>query len=793
MTGNAQKQKPHIAGLYLWGDLLGEGTSARFFRPRLQGLLQTIPNIEARRFWPRPEDEPNDGLPIPLSGGRPGWAVRSRISPEEKALLQALVGHPVPLGSPVLAVASMDQDPCAKIHSDIPQAGPIYLVDPANFPHDGQALATQILNLENDGGHPSFALSLVVTSPHDPHDERAMELIQEALRFQEAMGAKAFLKKDPKPSLNPRVDLHFETASEFHPRAGAALSILRLPNPKPPFSPQELQALRAADQLWVPSGFGRRILENMGVPPAKIHCVPPPLTSSHFRDSGGKGWDEGDTHPLELIEAMAQGLPVWVSPYGLTQDLVEHQGNANLIPGRCIQAEPGLTEWLSPTGPGLETATPVQAIRYARSRFAPERICRQTNAAILEGLGPLPAKGHQPGNKHQRPLLRLEGPIFESSSYGRITRSFTRALRQLRPDLPIELHSRMDALSDPNWDADLLPLCIPSGRRPTHTLRSGWPVSHRVPDHGKWLLRFDWEFGPPPLSLAGLFSGPIGSPHAPDQIWVHSQYVRDNLLAAGIPPERLHLVPHGIDPACFFPGEHSAPNTKTTFLFVGGFTKRKGLDLLLQAWKTAFAPSDAVRLLLKASPTSAYSDDPCAHQAKAATHDPSLAEVTILYDDLDDPQMANLYRSADILVHPYRGEGFGMPILEAMACGLPVITTAGGASQDFVEELGSITISAERVPCRIQEPCAGTPFWLEPKLEELTAALILAAQGLPTLRSEALEISQRVRSTRSWATVAKQSLPLLGFSAPQPPNPQPEATTRLQIETAILPGKRSVT
>ena len=47
-----------------------------------------------------------------------------------------------------------------------------------------------------------------------------------------------------------------------------------------------------------------------------------------------------------------------------------------------------------------------------------------------------------------------------------------------------------------------------------------------------------------------------------------------------------------------------------------------------------------------------------------------------LTDDLDDDGLAALYRACDVLVHPYRGEGFAMPVLEAMACGLPVIVTA---------------------------------------------------------------------------------------------------------------------
>ena len=51
-----------------------------------------------------------------------------------------------------------------------------------------------------------------------------------------------------------------------------------------------------------------------------------------------------------------------------------------------------------------------------------------------------------------------------------------------------------------------------------------------------------------------------------------------------------------------------------------------------------------------------------------------------------ETQAAALYRSCDVLVLPYRGEGFGLPIAEAMATGLPVIATARGGAQDFLDE-----------------------------------------------------------------------------------------------------------
>ena len=62
---------------------------------------------------------------------------------------------------------------------------------------------------------------------------------------------------------------------------------------------------------------------------------------------------------------------------------------------------------------------------------------------------------------------------------------------------------------------------------------------------------------------------------------------------------------------------------------------------------------------------------------------PAAPEIEYFDQELSRDELAGLYAACDCLVHPYRGEGFGLPIAEAMACGLPVIVTARGAALDY--------------------------------------------------------------------------------------------------------------
>jgi glycosyltransferase involved in cell wall biosynthesis len=91
-----------------------------------------------------------------------------------------------------------------------------------------------------------------------------------------------------------------------------------------------------------------------------------------------------------------------------------------------------------------------------------------------------------------------------------------------------------------------------------------------------------------------------------------------------------------------------------------------------------------------------YKGQTAGETIKQIQADPDAAEVLYLTDELSEEELAGLYTACDCLVHPYRGEGFGMPVAEAMACALPVIVTAGGACDDFCSEENAYFVSAKR-------------------------------------------------------------------------------------------------
>jgi len=180
---------------------------------------------------------------------------------------------------------------------------------------------------------------------------------------------------------------------------------------------------------------------------------------------------------------------------------------------------------------------------------------------------------------------------------------------------------------------------------------------------------------------------------AADRIVTDSTFSRDEIHAAyGIPSDRIDVIPlaaasvftpGACDPAALPPGV-----TQPYALHVGDLHVRRNLSTALDA---------ILRLRsLRNSPTHQFTNSPIvlvcagidrgvgpalAAQARAAGDAAALA----LTGPVDEHALLNLYRGAAMLLYPSRYEGFGLPILEAMQCGVPV---AGSRSASIPELIG---------------------------------------------------------------------------------------------------------
>jgi glycosyltransferase involved in cell wall biosynthesis len=249
-----------------------------------------------------------------------------------------------------------------------------------------------------------------------------------------------------------------------------------------------------------------------------------------------------------------------------------------------------------------------------------------------------------------------------------------------------------------------------------------------------------------------------------DEVWTPSRWGRDVFIDNGLGAERVRVLPHGVDVERFRPtGQRSRETFR--FLCVGKWEERKGVADLVRSFCAEFREDEPVELVMHAfNPWIPRFDlDAAIQSAATGSHARIISSMPVAADSLVD-----LYASCDAFVLPTRGEGWGMPITEAMACALPVIVTDYSAPADFIDADIAYPIRVEKL-IDVHDPFfypRGVGQWAQPDLDHLRATMRHVFEH----RDEAAEKGRRAREamiTRwTWDHAAARACELLGIAAP---------------------------
>ena len=354
----------------------------------------------------------------------------------------------------------------------------------------------------------------------------------------------------------------------------------------------------------------------------------------------------------------------------------------------------------------------------------------------------------------------IEGPFDSSYSLALLNRSLARALAGEACD--VGLRSREgNGPFDPNPDYLAAHPAIAAFARRAEEM--DWPdVAARnlypplvggMSGTTRLLAGWGWEESDLPRAWVAQFNREL------NLVTVVSRFVAKALRDNGVRVP-VAIVGNGSDhagpTAAAVPKVLPPRDGRFRFLHISSGFPRKGVDILLEAWAKAFDADDGALLVIKTFPNP--HNDVAGQISALRDRAPRHAEIVFIDADLADAEIAALHSECDAYVAPSRGEGFGLPVAEAMRHNLPTIVTAHGGMLDFCDDTTSWLVDYRFAESGSHFDLFGS-VWAEPLVESLVQALRdvrHASRGERRSRTDAAR--RRVQQVFTWQRVAQRSV-----------------------------------
>jgi glycosyltransferase involved in cell wall biosynthesis len=253
-----------------------------------------------------------------------------------------------------------------------------------------------------------------------------------------------------------------------------------------------------------------------------------------------------------------------------------------------------------------------------------------------------------------------------------------------------------------------------------------------------------------------------------------SEFSRQGFIRSGASPENIHVIPLGIDPAMMRPIDERVRqrlraargwDEHFVVLNISTLSINKGITQLLSGFAKIAPKYPQALLVIKGNSRLNGSEN--ALRAAFAKLPPELAEniadrIVYLGDVLGFEEMAALYQCADLYAAPYIAEGFNLPVLEAAACGAPVICTAGGPTDEFTTDDFCRRIpSQECSNNQIQEALGVGARILLPDTDQFAALLATAIEDRSWRKRARQAGPEHVCGRFTWAQTTKRLMDIM--------------------------------
>jgi glycosyltransferase involved in cell wall biosynthesis len=446
---------------------------------------------------------------------------------------------------------------------------------------------------------------------------------------------------------------------------------------------------------------------------------------------------------VPLLEAMASGIPVVALE---SSAVTETMGGAGVL----LTASDPIT--VSNAVQRLMTDDGYrQDIIWKQDRRLEKLTRFDTRKALVRILKQLNGEEH-------RTRIQIQGPIESSYSLAILNRetAFQLASHQSLEVSVYPTEGPGDYAPNQDWLSQIGGL-REMYERGLHTpypdvvIRQMFPPRVKDTTATTTLQYFGWEESLVPNQFVSDFNEHV------HRIMTMSTFVKHALIDSGVTIP-IDVVGVGVRQPTVsndFEIEELSQLKNVRFLHISSAFPRKGIDLLLDVYFSEFNGNDDVSLILKTFPNQHNTVSEQLDRLQSTTANPP--HVVWIDRDLPVEALGNLYKEASAYVHPARGEGFGLPVAEAMLARIPVISTDTSGLADFVNESTAAVIPSVKVAANSHVSVPGSQ-WFEPDSQTLrTEMRNMTDDTYSGLRQERVENAWKLISENfSWEAVGSR-------------------------------------
>lgn len=247
-----------------------------------------------------------------------------------------------------------------------------------------------------------------------------------------------------------------------------------------------------------------------------------------------------------------------------------------------------------------------------------------------------------------------------------------------------------------------------------------------------------------------------------DQIWVPTEWQRQCTIQQGIPDYKVKVVPEGVDVKTYKPKNYvvSKPtNRPFRFLLVGRWDYRKATKEIIETFTKTFSEDENVELILSV-------DNPFANDGLNSTekrlekYKINHSKINVVHH-LGKADYVDMLKNSDVFLSCARGEGWNLPLIEAMSCGIPSLYSNWGAQLEFAKGRGIPVDIMGEVPANIKgddlyfswtKDAPGN--FAEPDFEDLSKKMRNVFENYTVYKRKALDDSDEIREIFTWDNAA---------------------------------------